>query len=406
MEEQLVAIKTIEQVDVAGRRILMRVDFNVPLKSGAITDDRRIREAVPTILSVLERGGKIILVSHLGRPAGTGYEAGFSLKPAAKRLSELLGSPVGFPSTDCIDGASAAAVNTMNSGDVLLLENLRFHKEEKSGDPGFARTLAGFGEIYCNDAFGTSHRADASMVAVPKEIAAGFRVAGLLLKREIAYLSEALETPARPFTAVLGGAKVSDKIKAVEHFLSHADRVLIGGAMAYTFLQAMGKSVGESRIETDQVDVAKRLLERAAIEKCELHLPQDHVCSTEFAESTGDIEVFEDEIQPGFMGLDIGPETQSSYTSFIEHSKTVVWAGPMGVFEWRPFRIGSQEIASAMAEATKNGAVTIVAGGDTAAAAQQFGAADKVTHVSTGGGASLSMLAHDPMPGIDILDKA
>lgn len=398
--------KTIEQVDVAGKRVLTRVDFNVPIKGGAIGDDRRIREAIPTIKSVIDRGGRVVLMSHLGRPNGAGYEAEHSLEPVAERLSELLGAPVAFPSRDCVDDAAAEAVNGMKDGDIILLENLRFHKGEKTADASFAAKLAAYGDVYCNDAFGTSHRADASMVAVPQAMTGKPRVAGLLVTKETKHLSTALKNPVRPFTAVLGGAKVSDKIKAVEHFLRNADNVLIGGAMAYTFLEAMGKSVGESRVEREQRAEAKRLIDLAAVEKCDLHLPEDHVCSTEFAESSGDIEVFEDEIPAGYLGLDIGPETQSRYTSVIARSKTIVWAGPMGVFEWRPFRIGTMEIASTMAEATASGATTVIGGGDTAAAAEQFEVASKMSHVSTGGGASLAMLSGDPMPGIEALDDA
>lgn len=398
--------KTIEQVDVAGKRVLTRVDFNVPIKDGQIRDDRRIREAIPTIKSVIDRGGRVVLMSHLGRPGGKGYEAEHSLKPVAESLSALLGKPVAFPSNDCVDSAAGAAVQAMKDGDVVLLENLRFHKAEKDGDGGFASKLAAYGDLYCNDAFGTSHRSDSSMVAVPKAMTGKPLVAGLLVTKEIKYLSTSMREPQRPFTAVLGGAKVSDKIKAVEHFLRHADNVLIGGAMAYTFLEAMGKSVGESRVEREQLSEAKRLLEFAAVEKSDLHVPEDHVCSTEFAESSGDIEVFEDEIPAGFLGLDIGPETQSRYAGIIEKSKTVVWAGPMGVFEWRPFRVGTMEVSNAMMDATAAGATTVVGGGDTAAAAEQFGAASKVSHVSTGGGASLAMLSGDSMPGIDVLDEA
>ncbi len=398
--------KTIEQVEVSGQRVLTRVDFNVPKKDGAISDDRRIREAIPTIKNIADRGGRVVLMSHLGRPSGKGFEAEYSLKSLAEHLSVLLGKPVAFPSTDCVDGAAAKAVSEMNDGDVLLLENVRFHEGEKTGDSAFADKLAAYGDVYCNDAFGTSHRSDASMVAVPKAMAGKPHVCGLLVNKEIKHLSAALKDPARPFTAVLGGAKVSDKIKAVEHFIRHADNVLIGGAMAYTFLEALGKGVGKSRVERDQISEAKRLIELAKLEKSDVHLPEDHVCSTEFAESSGDIEVFEDEIPEGYLGLDIGPETQSRFASIIAKSKTVVWAGPMGVFEWRPFRIGTMEVANSLIDATAAGATTVVGGGDTAAAAEQFGAADKVTHVSTGGGASLAMLSGDPMPGIEVLDDA
>ena len=399
--------KTIEQVEVAGKRVLIRVDFNVPMKNGVIADDRRIRGAMETIKSVADRGGRAILLSHLGRPKGDGYEEQYSLKPVAQRLSELLGRPVGFPSNDCIDAAAVEAVGALQDGEIVLLENLRFRKGEKmGGDAAFSNALASMGDVYCNDAFGTCHRSDSSMVALPESMAGKPRVAGFLLTAEIRHLSDSLKNPEAPVTAILGGAKVSDKIKAVEHFLKTADHVLIGGAMAYTFIEAIGKNVGDSRVERDRINEAKRLVTLAASEKAKLHLPVDHVCSTEFAESVGDIEVFEDEIPDGYLGMDIGPRTQSDFARIIATSKTVVWAGPMGVFEWRPFRIGTQEVARSMVEATQQGAVTIVGGGDTAAAAEEFGAADTVTHVSTGGGASLAMLSHDPMPAIELLDEA
>lgn len=398
--------KTIEQVDVAGKRVLIRVDFNVPLDAGAIRDDRRIRSALPTINNVLDRGGSVVLMSHLGRPKGEGFEAGLSLKPIADRLSAMLNRGVEFPSTDCVDSAAAGAVEKLPAGGVLLLENLRFHKAEKTGEADFAQKLAQYGDLYCNDAFGTCHRSDASMVAVGQAMDGKPRVAGLLVTRELRYLSQALKDPARPFTAVLGGAKVSDKIKAVEHFLTHADHVLVGGAMAYTFLQAMGRNVGASRVERGQLSQAKRFLEIAALKKCDLHLPIDHVCSTQFAEGSGEITVRKGGIPAGSMGLDIGPETQAKYAHVIASSKMVVWAGPMGVFEWKPFSVGTQEIVYALVEATESGAVTIVAGGDTAAAAEAFGAADRVSHVSTGGGASLAMLSGSRVPAIELLDEA
>lgn len=399
--------KTIDQVDVAGKRVLARVDFNVPLENGEIVDDRRIRMTLPTIRSVADRGGRLILMSHLGRPKGTGPEPALSLRPIADRLGELCKANVSFPSDDCVDEAARSAVEGMSDGDVVVLENLRFHNEEKAGDAEFARKLAAYGEIYCNDAFGTCHRTDASMVAVADAMEGRPRVSGLLLKREIEYLGDILESPAKPFVAVLGGAKVSDKIKAVDRLLSSADHVLIGGAMAYTFLEAMGTPVGESRVERDRLSDAKHMLDKAGLEKSDLHLPEDHVCSTEFSESAGDIEVFEGEIKPGYMGLDIGSKTQGTYASVISKAKTIVWAGPMGVFEWRPFRIGTQQVAHAIAEATKeNGATSIVGGGDTAAAAERFEITGQVSHVSTGGGASLALLSGERLEALERLDDA
>lgn len=398
--------QTIAAVNVSGKRVLVRVDFNVPIADGKITDDRRIRGAIPTIKSVIDRGGKAILASHLGRPEGTGYQAEDSLKPVADRLAELLGKPVRFTSTDCTDEKTAAAVAGLKNGEVLLLENLRFHKGEKKGDEGFAAKLASYADVYVNDAFGTCHRTDASMVAVPKAMSGKPRVSGFLVEKEIKYLSEALADPAKPFTVVLGGAKVSDKLPAIEHMLTKADHIVIGGAMAYTFLKALGHRVGDSRVEEDRVRDAKRILELAAESRTELHLPEDHVCSTTFSENAGNIEVFDDKVKDGFMGLDIGPKTALRYSQLIASSKTIVWNGPMGVFEWRPFRVGTRVIAEAIAEATAKGATSIVGGGDSAAAAEAFGVADKLTHVSTGGGASLEMLEGKPFKAVDLLDNA
>ncbi|MFZ4429371.1 MAG: phosphoglycerate kinase [Phycisphaerales bacterium] len=400
------AKKTIAQIDVAGKRVLIRVDFNVPIENGRITDDRRIASAVPTIKSVIGRGGKAILISHMGRPEGTGYVAEDSLKVCAEHLASLLGVPVGFPSQDCTDTAAAAAVNALKNGEVALLENLRFHKAEKKGDATFAATLAAYGDIYVNDAFGTSHRPDASMVAVPKAMAGKPRVSGLLVEKEIKFLAEALAKPAKPFVVVLGGAKVSDKMACIENLLPKADAVLVGGAMAYTFLKAQGHGVGTSRVEEDRLKDAKRMLDLAAKLKCDLHLPTDHVCGNSFSEAPSDIEVFDGAIKDGFMGLDIGPKTQTRYAMTLRKAKTIVWNGPMGVFEWRAFATGTQQVAKAIAHATKEGAVSIVGGGDSAAAVEQFGLADQMTHVSTGGGASLEMLEGKRFESVDLLDEA
>jgi phosphoglycerate kinase len=401
-----VAKQTIKSVDVAGKRVLVRVDFNVPLDGGRITDDRRITGALPTIKSIIDRGGRAILMSHLGRPEGKGFEDQYSLRPVANRLAELLGKPVAFPSNDCIDAAAGAAVKSMANGDVLLLENLRFHKPEKKGDPAFAAKLAAYGDVYVNDAFGTCHRTDASMVAVPQAMGGKPRVVGFLVEKEVRFLSDAIARPAKPFVIVLGGAKVSDKIGAIERLLPKSDHVLVGGAMAYTFLKALGQEVGASRVEEDHIASARKMIEQAANLGAQLHLPSDHVCSTQFMEHAGDIEVFRDHIKPGFMGLDIGPNTQSHFASIIAQGKTIVWNGPMGVFEWPAFKVGTQQVANAMAEATAKGATTIVGGGDSAAAAEAFGVADKLTHVSTGGGASLAMLEGQPFVAVDLLDNA
>ncbi len=398
--------KTIAAVDVAGKRVLIRVDFNVPVDGGTITDDRRIREALPTIKSVIDRGGRAILMSHMGRPEGRGFETEFSLKGCAERLAELLGKPVAFPSTDCVDAAAGAAVNAMKDGEVLLLENLRFHKGEKKGDPAFAAKLAAYADVYVNDAFGTCHRPDASMVAVPKALAGKPRVSGFLVEKEIKFLSETLANPAKPFVVVLGGAKVSDKLGAIETLLPKADTILVGGAMAYTFLAAMGKKVGISRVEHDRVPDAKRIIELDRKMKVEILYPVDHVCSTQFDEKSGDIEVFDDQIKDGFMGLDIGPKTQTKFALVLRKARTIVWNGPMGVFEWSPFKQGTQQVAKAIAEATKGGATSIVGGGDSAAAVEKFNLAGAMSHVSTGGGASLEMLEGKKFESVELLDNA
>lgn len=397
------AKKTISSVDVKNKRVLIRVDFNVPLENGTITDDRRIQAAVPTIDSVTSRGGMAILVSHLGRPEGKGFEPEHSLKPCAAHLSKVLGRPVGFPSHDCTDAAAAQAVQNMKPGEVVLLENLRFHKGEKKGDPAFAMKLAGLADVYVNDAFGTCHRPDASMVAVPNAMKGKPRVCGFLVEKEIKYLSSAISNPARPFVVVLGGAKVSDKLPAIENLLPKADTVIVGGAMAYTFLQALGQHVGTSRVEADRLNDAKRIIELAATRKAELLIPTDHVCSTQFDQFSGTIEV-QETIKDGFMGLDIGPNSQAAFSKAIRGAKTIVWNGPMGVFEWAPFAVGTKTVAKAMAEATKLGATSIVGGGDSAAAVEKFGLADQMSHVSTGGGASLEMLEGHKFESVELLD--
>lgn len=403
------AKKRIDQVEVRGKRVLMRVDFNVPLKEGRITDDRRIRMALPSIESVLVRGGRLVLMSHLGRPKGEGFEPDFSLEPCAVRLSELLGPKVRggvrFPSHDCVDGAATAAANMLADGECLLLENLRFHKGEQKGDPAFASRLAAQGDLYCNDAFGTCHRPDVSMVGAPKTMGAKPKVCGFLVEKEIKYLSEALAHPTRPFTVVLGGAKVSDKLPAITNLLPKADHVLIGGAMAYTFLKAQGMKIGSSRVEEDRLADAKRILDEASKSRCHVHLPTDHVCAAKFEESSAPKAAAGD-IPDGFMGLDIGPATCDQYAAVLKSAKTIVWNGPMGVFEWRNFAMGTRRIAEAIVAATAAGATSIVGGGDSAAAAEDLGFASKLSHVSTGGGASLEMLEGKRFESVDLLDEA
>jgi len=394
--------KTIADVDVAGKSVLIRVDFNVPLDAQQqITDDRRIAAALPSIKSVLDRGGRVILMSHLGRPAGDGdpADAAYSLKPAAVRLGELLGQEVAFASDTIGDDAKAKAA-ALTKGGVLVLENLRFCKGEKKGDAEFARVLAGMADIYCNDAFGTCHRNDASMVAVPQAMRDKPKVVGFLVAREIQYLSDAIANPGRPFVAILGGAKVSDKINVINNLLGICDKILIGGAMAYTFSLAKGERVGGSLVEPDKVDLAKELLAKGGDK---LMLPIDTHCGDAFSSDCNKQVVAAGQIPDGFEGLDIGPETAKAYADAVGDAKTVVWNGPMGVFEMPPFDAGTKAVAEAIAESD---ATSIIGGGDSAAAIQQLGFADKVSHVSTGGGASLAMLEGRKFAAVELLDEA
>lgn len=397
------AKKTIGDVDVSGKRVFMRVDFNVPIKDGVIADDRRIVGAVESIKSVIDRGGRLILASHMGRPEGNGPEPEFSLKPTADKLSELLGKPVQFAS-DCVGDEATAKANGLKDGEILLLENLRFHKAEKKGGAGFAQQLADLADIYCNNAFGTAHREDASMAAVPRAMQGKPRVVGFLMEKEIKYLADAIASPQRPFVAVLGGAKVSDKIMAIESLLGKVDTILIGGAMAYTLLKANGHKVGNSRVEDDRIKEATHIMDLANRAKADLILPVDHTAGQQLSSTTA-TKVFDQSIDDGWLGLDIGPKTIINYTQIIAKAKTIVWNGPMGVFEIPPFHIGTRSIAQSIADATQNnGATSIIGGGDSAAAIEQFGLADKVSHVSTGGGASLEMLEGKSFASVDLLD--
>jgi len=402
--------QTVDQIDVRGLRVFMRCDFNVPMDGGKITDDRRIRMALPSIESVLSRGGRLVLSSHLGRPSGEGYEEALSLRPVADRLTELLGDTVkggvSFPSTDCTDDAAASAAENLADGEAMLLENLRFHKAEKKGDEEFAERLASFADAYCNNAFGTCHREDASMVAVARAMHGRPRVAGSLVDKEIRYLKETLEHPKRPFVVVLGGAKVSDKLPAIRHLITLADSILVGGAMAYTFLKAQGVGVGSSRVEEDMVDEARQTIAAASDRGCDLLLPSDHVCATEFSADGGEHKTFEGSIGEGFMGLDIGPNTRGRYTEAVSKAGTIAWNGPMGVFEWPVYEIGTKSLAEAIAAATDTGATSIIGGGDSAAAAEKFGVAERLSHVSTGGGASLEMMSGKRFVSVELLDDA
>ncbi len=408
--------KTVEDIDVRGKRVLVRLDLNVPLdETGRITDDRRIRAAMPTIERLIDGGGRLVLMSHLGRPSGKpGARARYSLAPVACRLGELLGKPVRMLN-DCVGTGVSDAVTSMKDGDVCLLENLRFHdaetiKDKKAAEDtelgekkdAFAGMLSEPADIYVNDAFGTCHRDNASMLTVPKLMEGKPRVIGYLVQKELKFLGEAVANPARPFVCLLGGAKVSDKLRAIRALLDRCDTILIGGAMAYTFLAADGMNVGKSLIEPDLFDTARDFRRRAGDK---LKLPVDSIAASEMKPGVA-TQVCRSNIPADCMGLDIGPETIRDYTEVIKGVETVVWNGPMGVFEVRPFDQGTLAMARALAEATDRGAVTIVGGGDSAAALDKAGLVDRITHVSTGGGAALEFLEGKRFAAIDVLDDA
>ncbi len=395
------ALRTIDQLELAGKRVFIRVDFNVPLdEQGKVTDDARIRAALPTIQHALSHKARVILASHLGRPKGDPSDKKkFTLEPAAARLSELLGQDV-ILADDCVGDAVRKMVKDLKEGQVLLLENLRFHKGEEANDEAFARELAALCDVWVNDAFGTAHRAHAStagMARFVKEKAAGF-----LIQKEVEYLGQALGSPKRPFVALLGGAKVSDKIKVIENLLAKADAVCVGGAMAYTFLKAQGVPVGKSRVEGDKLDLARSLLEKAKARRVDFLLPVDHVCGAEAKETARREVTPGQEIPEGLMGLDIGPKTLDAYRQRVLSAGTVFWNGPMGLFEQKPWAEGTFGIARAMAESQ---AVTVVGGGDSAAAVEEAGLVSRMKHVSTGGGASLEFIEGRELPGIKVLEE-
>lgn len=391
------AKKTIDDVNVSGKTVLMRVDFNVPLDSdGKITDDVRIRMALPSIQSVLDRGGRLVLMSHLGRPKGE-PKPEFSLRPAAEHLAKLLETDVTF-ATDTIGPDAQGKLSGLEMGGVLVLENVRFNPAEKRGDAELGRALADMADVYCNNAFGTCHREHASMYAVPMAMGEKPKVVGSLVAKEIEYLSNVISNPERPFVAILGGAKVSDKINVINNLLGICDSVLIGGAMAYTFALAQGGAVGKSLVEPDKVDLARQLLEKGG-EK--LVLPIDTHCGDAFSGDCNKEVVDAGQIKDGFEGLDIGPKTAAKYADIVASAKTIVWNGPMGVFEMPPFDEGTKVVAQAIADGDN---ISIIGGGDSAAAIKQLGFSDKVTHVSTGGGASLAMLEGKPFAAVDVLD--
>jgi 3-phosphoglycerate kinase len=389
---------SIRDLDLRGRKVLMRVDFNVPIRDGRVDNDKRIVAALPTVRYALEQGAALILMSHLGRPKGA-VRPEFSLRPVRDCLAEHLGMPVEF-AEDCVGEAAETAVAALQPGGVLLLENLRFHPGEQKPEqePGFAAALAALGDCYVNDAFGTAHRAHASMVGVAEKF--DQRAAGFLMAKELDYFGKALSSPQRPFAALLGGAKVSDKILVLENLLDRIDLLLIGGAMAYTFLRARGVKVGSSRVEEDKLDLAAGILAKAEQKKVDVLLPVDHLCGREFAAETETLEVDGEEIPGDWMGLDIGPRTVERYSSRLREARTVIWNGPMGVFEWEPFAQGTMMLAKALAEGE---ALTIVGGGDSASAAKKSGLADRFSHISTGGGASLELLEGKELPGVAAL---
>jgi phosphoglycerate kinase len=391
--------KTLEDLQVSGKKVLVRVDFNVPLnKERKITDDTRIRAALPTIRYLLDQNAKVILMSHLGRPKGTGFEADFSMAPVAKRLGELLNMEI-KAAEDVIGDSAKALVENIKEGEVVLLENLRFHKAETKNEPDFAKALASFGEIYINDAFGTAHRAHASTEGVAHYLPAA---AGYLLKKELEILGKALDNPDRPFVAILGGAKVSDKIGVIRNLITKVDTLVIGGGMAYTFFKAMGYEIGNSLLEEDKVELASELLKQAEEKGVKLLLPVDTVVAAEFKADADHKVVLSSEMPAGWQGLDIGPESRKEFGEAIVNARLVVWNGPMGVFEMPAFAKGTEAIADYMSQC---GGTTIIGGGDSAAAVEQLGYADKMTHISTGGGASLEFLEGIELPGVAALSE-
>jgi phosphoglycerate kinase len=393
--------KTVRDLEPAGRRVLVRVDFNVPMQGGEVADDTRIVAALPTVRYLLEKKARVVLMSHLGRPDGK-PDPKYSLRPVAARLERLLRQPVAF-AADCVGDEAEAKASSLTDAGVLLLENLRFHAEEERNDPGFARRLAALGDCYVNDAFGTAHRAHASTEAVAKILKPA--VAGFLMQRELDYLGRALDQPQRPFVAILGGAKISGKIDVIRALLGKVDRLLIGGAMMFTFLRAQGRPTGRSLVEEDRVGTAREVLDQAATSGVELALPVDCVASAAADGSAPSRSIRLEDLAAEEMGVDIGPDTVRSFSERIQDARTVLWNGPMGIFEVPAFAHGTLGVAQALAEAGRRGAVTVVGGGDSVAAVQQAGLAERVTHLSTGGGASLEFLEGRVLPGVAALDE-
>ena len=393
----MASIKTIDELDARGKRVLVRVDFNVPVSDGVVTDDTRIKAALPTIEKLVGDGARVILMSHLGRPSGEGFEEKFSLRPAALRLAELLGKPVAFAKDTVGEDAQGKAA-ALREGDVLLLENLRFDKREKKNDPAFCEELAKLGDAYVNDAFGTAHRAHASTAGVAALLPA---YAGYLMQREVSTLTGMLENPKRPFVAILGGSKVSDKIKVIDALIDKCETLVIGGGMCFTFLLAEGKQVGTSLKEDEWVARAGEMMEKAAARGCKLLLPVDVVCADRFAEDANTLACSVDAIPADMMGLDVGPETAKLYAEAIASAQTVFWNGPMGVFEMDAFAAGTKAVA--LAVAANKEADTVIGGGDSVAAVNKFDLADQMTFISTGGGASMELVQGEALPGVEAL---
>ena len=390
--------KTVRDIDVKGRKVIERCDFNVPMADGKITDDTRITSSLPTINYLLDQGAAVILMSHMGRPKGKA-DMNYTLKPVADRLSALLGRQVMFISSpDVVDDRVKAAAAALKPGQVMLLENVRFRKEETDNDPGFAKELASMADIYVNDAFGTAHRAHASTAGIASYLPS---VSGFLIEKEIRFLGDAVNDPARPFVAIMGGAKVSDKIPVIENLLTKVDTIMIGGGMAYTFFKAMGLEIGTSILDEESIGLAGDLLEKAEKSGVKMMLPVDVVCAGEFSNDAPARICSREDIPADMMGMDIGPETVRIYSAEIEKASTVVWNGPMGVFEMENFAMGTRSIAEALSRCS---GVTIIGGGDSAAAVEHFGLAGKMTHISTGGGASLEFLEGKELPGVAVLE--
>ncbi len=388
--------KSIEDINVSGKTLLVRCDFNVPLKDGVITNDKRIVAALPTIKYLIDNDAKLILCSHLGRPKGE-FKPEFSLAPVAARLTELLGKDVVI-AKDVVGEDAKAKAKALNNGDVMLIENVRYHKEETANDPAFAKELASMAEIYVNDAFGAAHRAHASTAGVSEYLPA---VCGYLMQKEIAFIGGALEKPERPFVAILGGAKVSDKIGVITNLLEKVDVLIVGGGMAYTFMKALGYSIGDSLCEDDKVELAKSIMEKAKEKNVEFLIPIDNIIADRFDVNAEWQEIPSDTIPDGWMGMDIGSKSRELFCNAIKDAKTVIWNGPMGVFEFPNFEKGTLQVAKAVADSS---AVSIIGGGDSVAAVVKLGYADKMSHISTGGGASLEYLEGKVLPGIDCLN--